>query len=144
MKKTLLLISFLCFSLSSFSQNGTYRCNSQRFTDDSNPTRNKQHSNEMIITINIGALETGTVVISWPAQDAIYQWDIKSKIGSELNRENQTYFTSYDARWNLDGVQTSGKINLVLIEDLSNKSMHIAISGEGKSTTNWYHNLIKM
>ena len=142
MKKQIILIILNALLLCTYAQNGTYTCNYQRFTDDNNPEKNKEHRNSMIITINISQFGNGSVLISWPSEDGIYQWDILKKIDSQLI--DRVYYSNYEARMNLEGIQSSISWNLVFIEDLDNNVFNIAITPAEGATTNWYHYLKKI
>jgi hypothetical protein len=80
------------------AQNGTYRCNIQRFTDNNNPTRNKEHNNSAIITIEINKITGGSVIVNYLEDNTIYKWIILQKIDVEINDQG-TKFTSYEARF---------------------------------------------
>jgi hypothetical protein len=144
MKKLFLIVNLILCSALVYPQNGNYRCNSQRFTDDNNPSNNKEHNNSMIVTIDINDITGGYVIVSWPSEDFTYKWDIIKKLDTSVNTENKTVFTSYEARFNVANVQGTTRVVVVLIQDMKDESFHIAVNNPDAGTTNWYHNLIKI
>jgi len=144
MKRLLLILNLLLLSTLVYSQNGTYRCNAQRFEDDNNPSNNKSHSNAMIITIDINDYTGGFVLVSWPSENATYKWDILHKLDTTVDSEKKAAYTQYDARFSLANVQATKKSIVVIIQDMNDNSLHIAVNNPDIGTTNWYHNLTKI
>lgn len=125
------------------AQNGTYRCNSQRFTDANDPSVDKIHNNAMIVTIEINEYTGGSVLVTWVDDNTILKWVIIRKIETTIN-EQGTKFSNYDARFAFENVQASKQSIVSLIQDSQNNSLHVAVYNPDTKTTNWYHNLTKI
>jgi len=115
MKKSFFILYLILLSVLTYSQNGTYRCNAQRFEDSNNPSNNKSHSNEMIITVDINDYTGGFVLVSWPSENTSYKWDILRKINTTVKSEAKGVYTQYEARFNVANVQGTKKVIVVLI-----------------------------
>lgn len=143
MKKLILVFSLALFSTVLLCQNGTYRCNAQRFTDDNNSSNNKEHNNSMIVTIDINDVTGGYVIISWPSENGTLRWDIIKKLETTVDTEKKTVYTYYEARWNVGNVSGGPRVIAYFIQDMNNNTFHIAFNNVASGTTNWYHNLTK-
>lgn len=144
MKKSFFILYLILLSVLAYSQNGTYRCNAQRFEDSNNPSNNKSHSNEMIITVDINDYTGGFVLVSWPSENTSYKWDILRKIDTTVKSEAKGVYTQYEARFSVANVQSTVRSVVVLIQDMKDDSFHIAVDNPESGTTNWYHNLKKV
>ena len=144
MKKLIIIFFLFLFSAVILCQNGTYRCNVQRFTIDNDPSRDNEHNNSMIVTIDINDITGGYLLVSWPSENFTYKWGILGKIDTTVESETKTVYTQYDARFNLANVQGTKKVVVVLIQDLGKEHFHIAVTNPDLGTTNWYHNLTKV
>lgn len=144
MKKLFIIISLIFCSILIYSQNGTYRCNLQRFTDDNNPSNNKEHNNSMIVTIDINDVTGGYVIVSWPSENTTLKWDIIKKLDTKVDAEKKSVYTYYEARWNVGNVSGGPRIIASFIQDMQSDSFHIAFNALSSGTTNWYHYLTKI
>ena len=125
------------------AQNGTYRCNSTRFEDEKDPTRNKSRNNSFIITIEINDITGGSVLVTWLDDNTIYKWVVRSKLETTVN-EQGVIFTSYDARFSFENVQGDFQSIVILVQDPKNNSLHFAVFVPVAKTTTWYYNLTKV
>ena len=144
MKKIFAFFNLVLLSTFLYSQNGTYRCNIQRFTDDNNPSNNKEHNNSMIVTIDINDVTGGYVIISWPSENSTLKWDIIKKLNTSVDTEKKTVYTYYEARWNVGNVSGDKRVIASFIQDMNNNTFHIAFNNVSVGTTNWYHNLTRI
>lgn len=144
MKKLIVVFFLTLISAVLLAQNGTYRCNSQRFEDENDPTKNRDHIESMIITIDINDITGGYILVSWPSENATYKWDIIKKLDTSVNTEIKTVFTYYEARFNLANVQANYRVVAIIIQDMKDNSLNIAFHNPAGVTTNWYNNLIKI
>lgn len=144
MKKAYVILSLVLFSPILLSQNGTYRCNTQRFENENDPSKNKEHNNSMIVTIDINDITGGYVIISWPSENTTLKWDIIKKLDTTVNTEKKTVYTYYEARWNVGNVSGGPKIIAYFIQDMNDNTFHIAFDNPSVGVTNWYHNLTKI
>ena len=143
MKKILLYLMVLLISNSIAAQNGTFKCNTQSFDDVNNPSRNAEHHNSMLVTVQIDDITGGFVLISWQGE-AQYKWDIIKKLDTRVKAEDKTVYTYYDSRFNVANVQTTVAWIVVLVQDMKNNTFHIAATNEAAGTTNWFHDLTKV
>ena len=143
MKKIIIGTIFLVLTISTLCQNGTYRCNIQRFEDENDSLNNKEHHNSMIIIIDINDYTGGSITVSWPNEDFTFKWDILKKLNTSVDSENKTVITYYEARFNIANGRSSKRSVAYIIQDLNDNSLHIAVNNPDAGTTNWYHNLTK-
>lgn len=137
----------MAFSLALISsvllcQNGTYRCNSTRFEDKNDPTKNASRNNPCIVTIDINDITGGYVLISWP--DITLKWDIIKKLDTSIDTENKTAFTYYEARFNLANIQANSRSVVIIVQDMKDNSLNIAIHNPSVDNTTWYYKLNKI
>lgn len=125
------------------SQNGTYRCNIQRFTDENDPSRNKEHNNSMIITIEVNEITGGSILVTWLDDNTIYKWIVIRKFETYVN-EQGSVFNGYYARFSFENVEANKQSIVSIIQDPKTNSLHLAISDPDTKTTNWYHYLTKI
>jgi hypothetical protein len=144
MKKLILVLQLALFSTILLSQNGTYRCNSQRFQDKNNPSNNTDHNNAMIITIDVIDYTGGFVLISCPSEEISYKYDILQKLGAKVNSENESVYTFYEARFNIANVQAPATFVVVFIQETGESSLDIAVENTDKGITTLYQNLTKI
>lgn len=144
MKKLILVFQLALLSTILLSQNGTYRCNSQRFQDKNNPSRNNDHETAMIITVDVNDYTGGFVLISCPSEDISYKYDILKKLGTKVNSEHRSIFTFYEARFNLANVQAPVTFVVVFIQETGESSFDIAVENTDKEITTLYQNLTKI
>lgn len=123
------------------AQNGTYRCNIQRFTNDNDPSKNKEHSNSVIVTIEINEVTGGSIIVNYLNDNTIYKWIILHKIDVTINEQGSKY-VSYEARFSFENVQASKRTLAVIIQDPN--SIHLVLYNPESNTGNWYHNLTKI
>jgi hypothetical protein len=141
MKNIFLLLGFLLLCNVLLAQNGTYRCNLQRFTDDNDPSKNKEHNNSVIVTIEINEITGGSIIVNYLNDNTIYKWIILNKIDVNINDQGSKY-TSYEARFSYENVQANKRTLAVIIQDPN--SLHLVFYNPEVNTGNWYHNLTKI
>jgi hypothetical protein len=144
MKKLIIAIQLALLSTMILGQNGTYKCNSQRFRDQNDPSKNADHNNAMIITIDIHDFSGSFVLVTWPDQDISYRWDILGKLETRTNNETNFVYTFYDARFNVANAQATSQTLVVLAKGISSNIFDIIIENPEAGTTLLYHNLTKI
>jgi hypothetical protein len=144
MKKLILILQLALFSTVLLAQNGTYRCNSQRFQDKNNSSNNKDHTNAMIITVDVNDYTGGFVLISCPSLDVSYKYDILKKLGTKVNSETKSVYTFYEARFNVANVQAPITFVVGFIQDPNKNSFHITVDNTDGGIVTLYQNLTKI
>jgi hypothetical protein len=144
MKKLIMVIQLALLSIVLLGQNGTYKCNSQRFTDQKNPSRNAEHYNAMIITIDINDYTGGFVLVNSPSEDVSYKWDILEKLESRTNSKTNSVYTFYDARFSAANVRATSKAVVILIKEIGTGALHLGVDNPEAGTTLLYQNLAKI
>jgi hypothetical protein len=144
MKKLILILPFIFLSTILLSQNGIYRCNSQRFQDKNNPSKNADHNNAMIITVNVNDYTGGFILVSCPSEDISYKYDILQKLDTKINNERNSIYNIYDGRFNVENVQAPTKMIVFLIQDKGKNSFDVAVNNPDSGTITLYQNLNKI
>lgn len=144
MKKQLLIFILLIISKLVISQNGTYTCDLQKFTNLNDSTKNKTYYKTYIITIDINETLGGYVLIHETGTDLNLKWNVLSKEDFYFDSNENTMYIKYDARFVLLNVQGNRKLNVIIGEYLIDKTFFVQIYDPELKTTNGYYNFIKI
>lgn len=125
----------------SFAQNGTYLCNSQGFSMDS---ENKFYSDKMIITIDINDVLGGSISINNVSHDLNFRYDILAKDLSDVDKKERTITKTYKAVMNMNNVQVGGMELIGIIENMDNDNINFWVYHEKSKSYNQYMNLKKI
>ena len=142
MKYIFLLMSLFLFCNVILAQNGVYKCNTQKFSDANDPSKNAEHNNSMTITIEINDFTGGSVIITH-SDNFVIKYIILGKIQVTVN-ENGVKFTNYDARFNYENVQAQKQSIVSLVQDPRTNSFHLGVYNSGVETVTWYNDLTKI
>ena len=114
------------------AQNGIYRCNMQRFTDDNDPSRNKEYNYSVLVTIEINDITGVSIIVNYLNDNTIYKWIILNKIDVDINKGSK--FTTYEARFSYENVQAKKRTLAVIIQDAD--SLHLVLHNTEALTAN--------
>lgn len=136
-----LIISLCVSSVICSAQNGTYTCNSQGFSLDS---ENKSYSYKMIITIDINDALGGSISINNISEDFNFRYDILAKDLSDVDKNKRTITKTYKAIMNMNSIQV-GNVELIgIIENMDNENVGLWVYHEKNKSYNHYINLKKI
>lgn len=148
-KNTLIIFIFLFLKLNFVSaQTGIYQCSNFAFKSELNPAKDRNEFDTKILTLDLDAISNKyfmwRVTDDVSGQDVFFRWNIKSKIESSYDKENNLVTTSYEVKMEILGVESGEMMYLYKIDDLNDKSLNILIYNSKFKSRQYFYNLKKI